>query len=117
MSQFRMNRVGEQIKKEMSRILQKEMKDPRVGFVTVTDVDVTGDLQQAKVFVSVYGDEEQKKETLNVLTKASGFLRSEIGNRVKLRRTPELIFELDHSIEYGNRIESILRDLDQEKGD
>ncbi|MBU5267756.1 30S ribosome-binding factor RbfA [Virgibacillus proomii] len=111
MSQLRANRVSEQMKKELGEILTRKIKDPRVGFVTVTDVEVTGDLQQAKVYISVLGDEKQKKDTLLGLAKAKGFIRSEIGQRIRLRKTPELTFEYDEAYEYGNRIETILRDL------
>jgi ribosome-binding factor A len=111
MSQLRANRVSEQMKKELGEILTRKIKDPRVGFVTVTDVEVTGDLQQAKVYISVLGDEKQKKDTLLGLAKAKGFIRSEIGQRIRLRKTPELTFEFDEAYEYGNRIETILRDL------
>lgn len=111
MSQLRANRVSEQMKKELGEILTRKIKDPRVGFVTVTDVEVTGDLQQAKVYISVLGDEKQKKNTLLGLAKAKGFIRSEIGQRIRLRKTPELTFEFDEAYEYGNRIETILRDL------
>lgn len=113
MSQLRANRVAEQIKKEMGDILTTKLKDPRVGFVTVTDVDVTGDLQQATIYVSVLGDEEEKDETLLGLAKATGFIRSEIGSRIRLRKTPEITFEYDEALEYGNRIETILKDLDK----
>ncbi|MBM7572067.1 30S ribosome-binding factor RbfA [Aquibacillus albus] len=111
MSDLRANRVGEQMKKELGDILGRKIKDPRVGFVTVTDVDVTGDLQQAKVFISVLGDDKQKQDTLVGLAKAKGFIRSEIGKRIRLRKTPELFFEFDEAIEKGNRIEHILREL------
>ena len=111
MSNIRVGRVGEQIKKELSQLFQSELKDPRVGFVTVTAVEVSGDLSQAKVFLSVLGDEENKGETLAALEKAKGYLRSELGKRVRLRHTPELIFKFDTSIEYGNHIESLLRDI------
>ncbi|MBB5172032.1 30S ribosome-binding factor RbfA [Texcoconibacillus texcoconensis] len=114
MSNVRPNRVGEQIKKELSDIIQREMKDPRIGFVTVTAVDVTGDLQQATAYVTVYGDDEQKDETMKRLTKAKGFLRSEVGKRIQLRKIPELEFTFDESIERGNRIEELLRDLNKE---
>ncbi|MBS4211840.1 MULTISPECIES: 30S ribosome-binding factor RbfA [Neobacillus] len=107
----RPNRVGEQMKKELSDIIGRKIKDPRIGFVTVTDVQVTGDLQQAKVFISVLGDDEQKENTLKGLAKAKGFIRSEIGHRIRLRKTPEIIFEFDESIDYGNRIETLLHDL------
>ncbi|MGM8364095.1 30S ribosome-binding factor RbfA [Virgibacillus sp. W0181] len=113
MSDVRANRIAEQMKKEIGDILNRKIKDPRVGFVTITDVEVTGDLQQAKVFISVLGDEEEKKESLIGLAKANGFIRAEIGNRIRLRKTPELFFEIDESIEYGNRIETLLRDLDK----
>lgn len=111
MSNLRANRVAEEIKKELGEILTVKLKDPRVGFVTVTDVEVTGDLQQAKIFISVLGDQEKKNETLLGLAKAKGFIRSEIGKRIRLRKTPEISFEYDEALEYGNRIETILRDL------
>ena len=111
MSNLRANRVAEQIKKELGDILTVKLKDPRVGFVTVTDVEVTGDLQEAKVYISVLGDQEKKEETLLGLAKAKGFIRSEIGKRIRLRKTPEISFEYDEALEYGNRIETILKDL------
>jgi len=110
-SNLRANRVAEEIKKELGDILTVKLKDPRVGFVTVTDVEVTGDLQQAKIFISVLGDDEKKNETLLGLAKAKGFIRTEIGKRIRLRKTPEISFEYDEALEYGNRIETILRDL------
>jgi ribosome-binding factor A len=112
---LRANRVGEQMKKELSDIIGRKIKDPRIGFVTVTDVQVTGDLQQAKVFISVLGDEEQRDNTLKGLAKAKGFIRSEIGQRIRLRKTPEIIFEFDESIDYGNRIESLLHQIHNEE--
>lgn len=111
MANLRAERVGEQIKKELADIFTREMKDPRVQFVTVTDVEVTGDLQQAKVYVTVLGEEEDREETLQALRKARGFLRKEIGNRVHLRKTPEIFFEFDESIAYGNRIEKLLKEI------
>lgn len=112
---LRSHRVGEQMKKELGDIIGRKIKDPRIGFVTVTDVQVTGDLQQAKVYISVLGDEEQKEESLKGLAKATGFIRSEIGQRIRLRKTPEIFFEFDESIDYGNRIETILHELNKEK--
>lgn len=114
MGKVRMYRVGEQLKKELSDIFQKEIKDPRIGFLTVTHVEVTGDLQQAKVYISVLGNEEEKENTLKAIEKASGFIRSEVGRRIRLRHTPELIFLFDESIEYGNRIERLLKELNEE---
>ncbi|PLR97236.1 30S ribosome-binding factor RbfA [Bacillus sp. T33-2] len=111
----RANRVGEQMKKELGDIIGRKIKDPRIGFVTVTDVQVTGDLQQAKVYISVLGGDEQKENTLKGLAKAKGFIRSEIGQRIRLRKTPEIIFEFDESIDYGNRIESLLHQIHDEE--
>lgn len=114
MSNLRANRVAEQMKKELGEILTRKIKDPRVGFVTVTDVEVTGDLQQATVYISVLGDESKKRDTLLGLAKAKGFIRSEIGHRIRLRKTPEINFEFDEALEYGNRIETILRDINKQ---
>ncbi|ALS27594.1 30S ribosome-binding factor RbfA [Paenibacillus cisolokensis] len=111
MAKIRVGRVGEQIKKEMSQIIQNELKDPRIGFITVTGVDVTNDLSQARVYLSVLGSDEQKEETLKALGRASGFIRSELGKRIRLRLTPELLFKLDSSIEYGSRIEALLNEI------
>lgn len=111
----RVNRVGEQMKKELGDIISRKIKDPRIGFVTVTDVQVTGDLQQAKVYISVLGDEEQRENTLKGLAKAKGFIRTEIGNRIRLRKTPELIFEFDESMAYGNRINSLIHELKRDE--
>ncbi|MBT2637094.1 MULTISPECIES: 30S ribosome-binding factor RbfA [unclassified Bacillus (in: firmicutes)] len=111
----RVNRVGEQMKKELGDIISRKIKDPRVGFVTVTDVQVTGDLQQAKVYISVLGDEQQREDTLKGLAKAKGFIRTEIGQRIRLRKTPELIFEFDETMAYGNRINSLIHELQREE--
>ncbi|MBP1968061.1 ribosome-binding factor A [Virgibacillus natechei] len=113
MSDIRANRVAEQMKKELGEIFTQKLKDPRVGFVTIMDVEVTGDLQQAKVFISVLGEEQEKQNTLSSLAKAKGFIRSEIGQRIRLRKTPEITFEIDEAFEHGNRIETILRDLNK----
>ncbi|MCA1030116.1 30S ribosome-binding factor RbfA [Bacillus timonensis] len=114
---LRSNRVGEQMKKELGDILGRKLKDPRIGFVTVTDVQVTGDLQQAKVYISVLGDEEQRQNTLKGLAKAKGFIRSEIGQRIRLRKTPEILFEFDESVDYGNRIETLLHQINKESSE
>jgi len=111
---MRTNRVAEQMKKEIGEILNQKIKDPRVGFVTVTDVDLTNDLQQATIYVSVFGDENEKEDTLVGLSKASGFIRSELGKRIRLRKIPEITFQFDEAHEYGNRIDSILRKLNKE---
>jgi len=111
---LRPNRVGEQMKKELGEIISRKIKDPRIGFVTVTDVNVTGDLQQATVYISVLGDQEQRENTLKGLAKAKGFIRSEIGQRIRLRKTPEINFEFDESIDYGNRIDTLLNQISKE---
>lgn len=110
----RANRVGEQMKKELGDIIGRKIKDPRVGFVTVTDVRVSGDLQLATVYISVLGDEEQKENTLKGLAKAKGFIRSEIGQRIRLRKTPEISFEFDESIGYGHRIDTLLHQINKD---
>ncbi|WP_211745903.1 30S ribosome-binding factor RbfA [Paenibacillus sp. Marseille-Q4541] len=112
MAKIRTGRVGEQIKKELSLLIQSELKDPRIGFVTVTGVDLTNDLSQAKIYLSVLGDDEQKNNSLKALDKANGFLRSELGKRIRLRHVPELIFKIDESIEYGSRIEKLLTEIE-----
>lgn len=114
MAKIRLGRVGEQIKKEVSQLIQYELKDPRKGFITVTGVDVSGDLSQAIVYVSVLGTEEEVKSSILALEKGKGFLRTEIGKRIRLRHTPELIFKLDESIAYGSKIEKLLQDLKEQ---
>ena len=111
---MRANRVAEQMKKELGEIIGQKVKDPRIGFVTVTDVEVTGDLQQATIFISVLGKDSEKEDTLKGLNKAKGFIRTEIGQRIRLRITPEIKFEFDDSVAYGNRIESLLRQVKNE---
>lgn len=112
---LRANRVAEQMKKELGDIITRKIKDPRVGFVTVTAVEVTGDLQQATVYITTLGDEKEREETLKALVKATGFIRTEIGHRIRLRRTPEITFEFDTSVDYGNKIEALLRSLHDEQ--
>ncbi|SER07556.1 ribosome-binding factor A [Gracilibacillus ureilyticus] len=114
MNELRASRVAEQMKKELGDIISRKIKDPRVGFVTITDVEVTGDLQQAKVFISVLGDEKKRQDTLIGLAKAKGFIRSEIGKRIRLRKTPELSFDFDDAMERGNRIEDLLRQINDD---
>jgi ribosome-binding factor A len=114
MAKFRTGRVGEQIKKEISGLIQTELKDPRIGFITVTGVDVTNDLSLARVYLSILGSEEQKEETLHAIGRAKGFLRSELGRRIRLRHTPEIEFRFDHSIEYGSRIEGLLQQINRD---
>ncbi len=108
----RMGRLNEEIKKELSSLIKNQIKDPRVSdFVSITQVETTNDLRYAKVFVSIYGSEKQQEETLLGLKSAGGYLRREIGKNIKLRYIPELLFEIDKSIEYGMHIKSILNKI------
>ena len=113
----RVSRVAELIKREVSQMLLYGIKDDRVGagMVSVTDVDISGDLQHAKIFVSIYGTEEAKAETMAGLKSATGFVRSELGQRVRLRRTPEVVFVEDRSIERGTRVLSLLNQLNHDR--
>ena len=115
----RVSRVAEQIKREIGQMLIQDIKDDRVGagMVSVTDVDVSGDLQHAKIFVSIYGTDEAKAETMAGLKAATGYVRSELGHRVRLRRTPEVIFLEHRSIERGNRVLSLINKISQEHPD
>ena len=115
----RADRVGDAIRHELADILLRKIKDPRVGFVTMTRVELTDDLMHAKVFVSVMGDEAAKKETMKGLRSACPFIRGELGRRLKMRSTPELVFLIDEAIERGDRMLDTLRKLktDEEGGD
>lgn len=117
MARIRTGRVAEEIKKELSQILQLEFKDPRIGFLTITGVEVTNDLTQAKVYLSVLGSEEQREATLKALARGKGFLRSELGKKIRLRVVPELIFKFDNSIDYGSKIEALLAELNEGKAE
>ena len=117
MSQQRIARINEEIQKELSSLI-RTLKDPRVqqSMVSVTKVEATGDLRYAKVYISVL-DKDKSKETLKGLKSAGGFLRREIGSRLQLRYTPELIFEQDDSIAYGARMYDLLKSLDIKEDD
>lgn len=114
----RIDRISEEIKREISSIIQNDIKDPRLpGFVSVVSVNVTRDLRYAKVFVSIYGSEEEKKNGISALKSAAGYIRREVGHRVQVRYTPEIHFELDDSIEHGARISRLLHDTIKQHGD
>lgn len=115
MQSQRSHRVGEQIQKEISALLLKGLKDPRVGFVTITEVKVTSDLGLARVYFTVMGEEQVRRQTAEGLTSAGPYLRRELGKRLRLRHVPELIFEFDSALEYGNRIESLLQEIKQKE--
>lgn len=109
----RVSRVASLIKREVSLMLLSDIKDDRVGagMVSVTDVDLSGDLQHAKIFVSIYGTEAARAETMAGLRAVTGFVRSELGQRVRLRRTPEVLFVEDRSLERGDRVLSLINQL------
>lgn len=116
MSFNRARRVAEEIKKESSRIIAEEIKDPRIASLTsVTEVELSGDLRHATVYVSIYGSEAEKMETMQTLLRATGFIRSEISKRIRLRYAPEIHFAEDRSLEYGAHIDNILKSLHKEK--
>jgi ribosome-binding factor A len=107
----RLNRVGHLIQMELSQLILLRVKDPRLGFVTVTHVDVTADLKNAIVFYSVMGDEKARAASQQALEKASGFLQREIGQILKLRFTPKLLFRFDDSIHQGIEIDRVLKEI------
>ncbi len=110
----RSERVSDQMKHEIADILMRKIKDPRIGFVTVTDVEVADDLRNAKVFVSVYGGD--KEETLKGLKSATAFIRLELGRRMRMRFIPELLFRFDATVEQGAHIMELLHEIEEDKG-
>jgi len=104
----RTDRIADQIQRELAVVIQQNVKDPRVGMVTITSVQVTKELEHARVYFTVFGDEDVRKSTTIGLTKAAGFLRREIAKRLKLRATPELQFHYDISIENALRMSSLI---------
>jgi len=116
MNNARIQRVAGQIKKEVSQII-KELKDPRISpaITSVTGVQVSRDLRHAWVYVSILEDDTERSNTIEVLDKAKGFIRSELGKRIRIRYIPELNFISDHSIEHGARIDEVLKSLNKEK--
>ncbi len=113
----RVARVASLIKQEISQMLLNDIKDDRVGagMVSITAVDVSKDLQHAKIFVSIYGTDAAREETMEGLKAATGFVRSELGHRVRLRRTPEVRFIEDRSIERGTQVLSLINRLQKER--
>jgi ribosome-binding factor A len=111
----RPDRVGEEIRHELATLLAREVQDPGIGFVTITRVTVSPDLQLARAYYTQLGDEAAKRATKRALERATPFLRRQIGARIRLRRTPELRFEFDRAIERQDRIEQIILDLQKER--
>jgi ribosome-binding factor A len=109
----RAERISDQMKQEIADILMRKIKDPRIGFVTVTDVEVADDLRNAKVFISVYGGD--KEDSLKGLKSATPFIRSELGKRMRMRFVPEILFRFDASVEQGAHIMELLRAIEEKK--
>lgn len=117
MNNKRINRISEEIRKVVSELITREIKDPRVNPMTsVTKVQVTNDLSYANIYVSVLGDKEVKEDTLKGLKSAKGFIRKEIGNRIDLRHAPEPVFHLDESIEHSLYISKLIEKVNREDG-
>src|SRR5579871_3636674 len=114
MTTWRQEQLAEVIAEELSDLIRMRMKDPRIGFASITDVELTADLRHAKVFVSVMGSEEEQKLSLASLTRASGFLRHELAQRLTIRHTPELSFKLDQSIERGVHLVDLMNKVGSE---
>ena len=111
----RPDRVGEEIRHELATMLSRHVHDPGIGFVTLTRVKVSPDLQQARVFYTMLGDAAKRKDTERALVRATPFLRRQIGAKMRLRRVPEIRFEFDESVENQDRIERILLELKSER--
>ena len=103
--------MAETIHKEISSLLIKGLKDPRIGFVTITSVDVTPDLRQARVFYTLLASEEERQETQDGLTSCSSYARQHLGRVLRLRFVPEVRFEYDASLDYGQKIEKLLKEV------
>ncbi|HEU4751881.1 MAG TPA: 30S ribosome-binding factor RbfA [Armatimonadota bacterium] len=115
MPSTRQRRVQELLVHEISDIVRREIRDPRVGFVTITDAEVTPDLRHARVFFSVLGDAAQREETGAALNRAAGFIRSEFAHRAQMRYVPDLRFEFDVSVERGVRISQLLEQVKRDE--
>lgn len=113
----RPDRVSSQIRQAICDVIQKEIKDPHIGFVTITEVDVTADLQLARVYFSVLGDEKQKKESFDTLKKSAGFIRKQLAAHLNMRYTPVLDFRQDKSVEYKSKIDEVFKKIHGEKKD
>jgi ribosome-binding factor A len=111
----RTEQVGDEIQRVLGDVIQNELKDPRVGFVTVTGVTVTPDLTRANVRLSIMGDDDERKQTMRVLERAKGFLRHRVGQEVILRTVPQLVLHLDTSLDHALRIGEVLREIDEER--
>jgi ribosome-binding factor A len=113
----RSDRVADLIQKEISDILHREIKDPRIGFVTITSVAVTEDCRLAKIYFSTMGTLEERDQSIEGLDSAKGYVRKELGHRMRLKHTPEIVFQFDPSIEYAIHIGEVLHHLQKERGE
>ncbi len=111
----RADRLGDLLQREVSDILCRRIKDPRIGFCTIMRVDVSDDLRHAKAHVSIMGTESQQKSALAGLKSAAGFIRREIGRRIALRHTPEIVFVIDKSVDHSFRIAELLKEGEEEE--
>jgi ribosome-binding factor A len=109
----RTDRLDSQIRSELMELLQREMKDPRVGFATITRVETARDLGTARVWVSILGSDDEREQTMRALTDAAPWLRRQLGERLTLRHIPQLVIKHDDSIEAGDRVLRLLRELDE----
>lgn len=114
MARVRQQRVAEAVRHELGSMLQREVKDPRLGFVSIVEVEMSKDLRYAKVHASIFGDAKDRENSLRALESAKGLLRTKLAQRLKLRYAPEITFVVDESIEHGARIANLLRELEGE---
>ena len=112
----RSERVADLVRKEISEMLIRSIKDPRIGFVTITRVTVTDDCRSAKIYYSVVGSPEEREQSLEGLNSAKGYIRRELGHRMKLKYTPEIVFQFDPSIEYAVHMGEVIQHLQEERG-
>lgn len=116
MSERRRARVAEEIQRRTSQFIREELKDPRLGFLTIIGVEVNGDLTLATIYVSVLGDEAEQQQTMQALRRARGVIKRDIGDWLRIRTVPDIVFKLDTSVERGTRILQLIRGLEDEDG-
>ncbi|HEY8169981.1 MAG TPA: 30S ribosome-binding factor RbfA [Candidatus Limnocylindria bacterium] len=112
----RTDRLDSQIRAELMELIQREMKDPRIGFATITRVETARDLGSAKVWVSVLGTADEQQEAIKALTAAAPWLRRQLGGRLTVRHVPQLVIRHDDSIESGDRVLRLLREIEEDRG-
>ena len=117
MSSQRPGRVQETLRQEISKIVQGEMKDPRIGFITITKVDLTKDLRYARIYFSILGEDKEKKLALKGLNSAKGYIKGLLAERIKLRLMPEIVFAIDESLGHAKHIYDILDQIKKERKD